>query len=315
MWLLSWRWKRCIFIIYELCLTNFVSITSNWSWQSVNSLKVILTTWVITSQRMGLDNLKAIAECTLLQTYTDIQAFLGLVGHYRRFIEGSACIAQPLHEYLSRDGAGRKSEPVTVMEEALHAFGMLNEPCITVPMLAFADFKRSFLLETNALKEGLGDVLLQKQVDSHYHPVAYISQELTTHEQNYQSSKLEFQALKWVITEHFQEYLPWKPFTAQTDNNPLTYNMTMPNSDATRHHWVESVAQYTFHIKNQKGHDNTVADVLNRITTRLNTETVKSILYGVSMGAAWHEQEPITPLWSKLEMRSTCRPRKGQCEL
>ena len=33
-------------------------------------------------------NLKAIAECTLPQTYTEVHAFLGLVGHYRRFIKG-----------------------------------------------------------------------------------------------------------------------------------------------------------------------------------------------------------------------------------
>ena len=35
-------------------------------------------------------NLKAIAECALLQTYKEIQAFLGLVGHYRQFIKGFA---------------------------------------------------------------------------------------------------------------------------------------------------------------------------------------------------------------------------------
>ena len=33
-------------------------------------------------------NLKAIAECGLPQTYTEVCAFLGLVGHYRRFIKG-----------------------------------------------------------------------------------------------------------------------------------------------------------------------------------------------------------------------------------
>ena len=63
-------------------------------------------------------------------------------------------------------------------------------------MLAFADFERSFLLETDASKEGLGAVLLQKQADGCYHPVAYGSQALTAHEQNYHSSKLEFPALK-----------------------------------------------------------------------------------------------------------------------
>ena len=47
-----------------------------------------------------------------------------------------------------------------------------------------------------------------------------------------------------------------------------------------------SLTQYTFDIEYQKGHDNMVADVLCRITTRLYTETVKSILDGVSMGEA-----------------------------
>ena len=55
-------------------------------------------------------NVKAIAEYVPPQTYTDIGAFLGLVGHYRRFIKGFAQIAQPLNEHLAGDGASRKSE-------------------------------------------------------------------------------------------------------------------------------------------------------------------------------------------------------------
>ena len=38
-------------------------------------------------------NLKAIAECAPLQTYTEIRAFLGFIGHYRQFIKGFAWIA------------------------------------------------------------------------------------------------------------------------------------------------------------------------------------------------------------------------------
>ena len=40
-------------------------------------------------------NLKTVAELAPPQTYTEIQAFLGLVGHYWRFFKGFACIAQP----------------------------------------------------------------------------------------------------------------------------------------------------------------------------------------------------------------------------
>ena len=96
------------------------------------------------------------------------------------------------------------------------------------PVLAFADYTKDFLLETDASKEGLGGVLSQKQTDRHYHLVAYGSRALTAHNKNYHSTKLEFLALKWAIMQHFKEYLLYQPFLGKTDNNPLTYIMTTP---------------------------------------------------------------------------------------
>ena len=42
-------------------------------------------------------NLKAIFKCVLPQTYMEICAFLGLIGHYRQFIKGFAWIVQLLN--------------------------------------------------------------------------------------------------------------------------------------------------------------------------------------------------------------------------
>ena len=170
-------------------------------------------------------NMKAIAEYTPLQTYTKIRAFLGLVGHYRNFIKGFAWIAQPLNEHLAGEGACRKSEWVSLSEGALKAFEMLKQGCMNSPVLAFTDYTKDFLLETDALKEGLGAVLSQKQEDRLFHLVAYGSRVLTTHEKNYHSMKLEFLALKWAMTEHFKEYLLYQPFLVKTDNNPLIHNV------------------------------------------------------------------------------------------
>ena len=129
-------------------------------------------------------------------------------------------------------------------------------------MLAFADFNKQFVLETETSKLGLGAMLSLKQTDGQYHLVANASQSLTVHECNYHSTKQEFLALKWTIAEEFQEYLLWKTFIVKTNNNSLTYIMTTPNFDATPHHSVESLARFTFSIECQKGQDDSAADAL-----------------------------------------------------
>ena len=229
-------------------------------------------------------NVKAIAEYAPPKTYTEIRAFLGLVGHYRCFIKGFARITQPLNEHLMGEGACRKAERVSLSEEALKAFKMLKQACMNTPVLAFANYTKEFLLETNASKQGLGAILSQKQEDGWFHPVAYGSRVLTIHEKNYHSTKLEFLALKWAITEHFREYLLYQPFMVKTDNNPLTYIMSTPNLDATGHHWVNALAKYDFWLEYQKGRDNATADTLSRITTHLPPEAVQAVLDRAAMG-------------------------------
>ena len=55
-------------------------------------------------------------------------------------------------------------------------------------------------------------VLSQKQDNGRYHIVAYASRGLKRGESRYHSSKLEFLALKWAVTDQFKEYLQYQPF-------------------------------------------------------------------------------------------------------
>ena len=71
----------------------------------------------------------------------------------------------------------------------------------------------------------------------------------------------------------------------KTDNNPLTYIMTTPNLNATGHQWVGAFARFNFQLEYQKGHDNTVVDVLSQITTHLDPDMVRSVLDGITPGA------------------------------
>ena len=80
----------------------------------------------------------------------------------RQFIKGFAWIAQLLNEHLAWEGASRKSEQVSLSEDALEAFQALKQACMSSPVLAFADYMKDFLLKTDTSKEGLGVVLSQK---------------------------------------------------------------------------------------------------------------------------------------------------------
>ena len=201
---------------------------------------------------------------------------MGATGFYHHFIKGYTNIAKPLSDLLSRDNSKLKGEGIELSQEALQAYDQLKMKCMTAPVLAFADFKKPFLLETDASKEGLGAVLSQKQPNRHYYPVAFASCALHGGEKNYHSSN-EFLALKWAITEQFCEYLQYQPFTIWMDNNPLTYILTTPNLDAIGHRWVATLASFDMNIEYLRGVDNKVADALSRVT-RLEKEAVDEIL-------------------------------------
>ena len=53
------------------------------------------------------------------------------------------------------------------------------------------------------------------------------------------------------------------PFVVQTNNNLLTYVLTMPNLDATGHRWVGALASFQFELEYWKGTNNRAADALS----------------------------------------------------
>ena len=182
-------------------------------------------------------NLESIAQCPPPDTYTKVKSFVGLVGHYRHFIKGFAKIAAPLYDLTSGDNKDKKSEHVDLSLEAREAFDRLKAACLQAPILAFPDFNKPFLLETDASGRGLGAVLSEKQVDGWYHPIAYASHVMNETKQRYHFNKQEFLTLKWVVTEQFHEYLSLygkntNEFVVRTDNNPLTYIFSSTNLDA-----------------------------------------------------------------------------------
>ena len=197
--------------------------------------------------------------------------------------------------YLEMVSYKKGKQVALTWAEAKDAFQTLKRACPEAPMLPFAGFNKPFLQETDASKLGLrGCVITKTSLMSQYHQISYSSQSLTTHECYYHSMKQEFLALK------AQEYLLWKSFIVKTNKNPVTYIMSTLNLECHQTPMVEWLAWFMFSIKHQEGHYNAAAGVLSHVTSKVDAETVKSILDGVTVGTmerADAHDPAVSPGW------------------
>ena len=154
--------------------------------------------------------------------------------YYRRYVPGFAQKAAPLHKLTAElSEGGKKKKGIIPAErwnrECQTAFDALREALTSPPVLAYPDYQKPFIIETDASDKGLGAVLSQRQ-DDQLRVIAYASRGLRGAEKNmknYSSMKLELLALKCaVVTEKFREYLVGSEFVVYTDSKPLTYLQT-----------------------------------------------------------------------------------------
>jgi hypothetical protein len=241
--------------------------------------------------RADPDKIASVAKWPVPQNYTQLRRFLGFAGYFRKFIKNFAGIAKPLHEMLklALEKKGRINSKVAFVWKDVHqgAFDKLVEALTSTPVLAFADFTKEFLVETDASAYGgLGAVLFQVQ-DGLKRVIAYASRGLNQSESKYPAHKLECLALKWAVCDKFRDYLYGAPFfTVVTDNNPLTYILSSAKLDAMTHRWVAELSLFNFNIKYRSGTANAAADALSRHLGDykvLSDEAVKTICQGVQV--------------------------------
>ena len=151
-------------------------------------------------------------------------------------------------------------------EECEIGFNNLKQALISTLILAYPDYSKEFILETDTSLKGLGAVLSQRGDDGAVRFIAYTSHSLRLGEksmQDYSSAKIELLALKWSMCEKFKNYLLGSKFTVYTDNNPLVYIKTSKPEPA-QIRWLSELALYDFDIVHHTSKSNLVADALSQ---------------------------------------------------
>ena len=72
-----------------------------------------------------------------------------------------------------------KKAPIKWTEECQAAFDKLKELCTSTSILAYANYKKSFQLQTDASDLGLGAVLYQRDDKNHQRVIAFVSRGLS----------------------------------------------------------------------------------------------------------------------------------------
>ncbi|XP_033229737.1 uncharacterized protein LOC117181286 [Belonocnema kinseyi] len=163
---------------------------------------------------------------------------------------------KPELEYLALT---QKETPFNWTSNCEKAFQTLKNALTSAPVLRFPDFKKKFILTTDAFNYGLGAVLSQEG-----HQCLFISRTLNKAEENYTTSQKELLAIVWAV-KRLRQYLLGKKFPIQTDHKALIWlhNVKDPSSRLLR--WRLRLEEYVYEIEYVKGKENKVADCLSRL--------------------------------------------------
>ena len=213
--------------------------------ESVVYLGHVVTAKGIQTDALKLEAMRAYPVPTDVKS---MRSFIGFALYYRRFVPGFAKVAAPLHALTKKDA------PIVWCQIA---FEDLKRLLTSSPVLAFPDFTRGFILETDASGTGLGAVLAQEQIDDSVRPIAYASRSLLKHELNYGITELEGLGVVWAV-RHFRPYLYGHSCMVYTDHQALKSLLNTPQPSGMALQEMDLV------IKHRSGKHNANAEALSR---------------------------------------------------
>jgi len=146
---------------------------------------------------MDEEKLSGVLEWPVPTKVKQVQAFLGFVNFYRRFIENFTKISKPLSNLTKKDCTWNWGV------EQQKAFKALKKAFTIALVLRIPNDEDPFKLSTDASDFATEAILLQKDMQTNlWHPVAFFSKSLDVHERNYEIYDKELLAVIWGLEEY-----------------------------------------------------------------------------------------------------------------
>lgn len=171
------------------------------------------------------------------------------------------------------------------------AFDALKQKFISAPVLPYPDTTKPFWMETNCSDYARGAILSQKDEEGLFHPVAFISKNLSSAEQNYDIHNKEMLSIVMAFKD-WRMYLEGSPHKTLVtyDHKNLEYFMKTKQLSRRQAQWAEFLSTFNFEITFQPGKESLKPDILSRLPQweRLQTQPLQEGFFKPEqLGATW----------------------------
>nr|GFC67696.1 putative reverse transcriptase domain-containing protein [Tanacetum cinerariifolium] len=123
---------------------------------------------------------------------------------------------------------------------------------------SFPEGSKDFVVYCDASLKGFGAVLMQREK-----VIAYASQQLKTHKENYTTHDLELGAVVFAL-RLWRHYLYGTKYVVYTDHKSLQYILDQKELNMRQRRWIKLLSDYECKIRYHPGMVNVVADALSR---------------------------------------------------
>lgn len=199
----------------------------------------------------------AIVQWPVPKDKKELASFMGLMQYYRRFSQNFSMKAAPLNDLR------KAATAFNWTSECQTTFERLKEEATRYPTLRYPDFKRRFVIYTDACERGLGAVLAQFEGDTEW-VISYASRTLSDAERKYHINDKEMLAIFWAVTGPFRPYVFGRPFDLVTDSSSARALGAYKGTNGRILRWQQELSSYDFAIYHRKGLVNSNADGLSR---------------------------------------------------
>ncbi|GFT72385.1 retrovirus-related Pol polyprotein from transposon 412 [Trichonephila clavipes] len=220
--------------------------------------EVIYFGYIISAEgvRTDPDKISAVKDWNCPTDVQQLRSFLGLCTYYPKFVKNFSTIARSLHTLTEA-----KQKFVWTVD-CNKAFNKLKDALTSIPILAYHEIGKQFMLDTDANHESIAAVLSQ-EIDGQERVSAYFSKCLSRPERNYCVTRKELPAIVKAV-EHFHPYLYGRRFLLRTDHASLTWLLNFKNPEGQKARWIQRLQEYDVDIRHRKGSAHGNADALSR---------------------------------------------------